>query len=772
MRIVCVGGGPAGLYFALLMKRADPQHEITVIERNRPHDTFGWGIAFSDRTLGHLKLADQQSYLQILDSFHHWDDIDIHFKGRTIRSSGHGFCGIGRKRLLNILQKRCGELGVRLVFQTELGRHAEFTDADLVVGSDGLNSIIRDQFAHAFKPQIDPGNSRFIWLGTHKLFEAYTFAFEETAHGWFYAHAYQYERDASTFVVETTEESWQRAGLDKMGQGEALAFCEKLFQKHLGGFALMSNAEHPRGSVSWTMFPRITCAEWVHWFTTWGRRMPVVLIGDAAHSAHFSVGSGTRLALEDAIALSRAVNDQKDLAVALEAYQQERRGEVFKIQKAARSSADWLEHVNRYTAMAPEQFTYSLLTRSQRISHESLRKRDPRYVAEIESWIAVRSGLPRAPRPPMFTPFKVRGLTLKNRVVMSPMAMYSCNDGTPDEFYLVHLGSRAHGGAAMVFTEMTCVTAQGRISPRCAGMYTAQHRLAWQWIVHYIHTRSSARVAMQLGHSGAKGSTQVGWEQAEEPLPGGNWPLLSSSPIPYGPNNQTPKAMTRADMDEVTAAFVRAAEWAHECGFDWLELHCGHGYLLSSFISPLTNTRGDEYGGELDNRCRYPLEVFRAIRAVWPPEKPMSVRISAHDWAPEGTTPDDAVEISRMFKDAGCDVIVASSGMTTRLAQPVHGNMYQTPFADRIRQEVSIATMAVGEIFEPDHVNGIIASGRADLCAIARPHLADPYWTLHAAAQLHFPEVEWPSQYLPGKAQLEQIHTQSPHNKEVPDANG
>jgi anthraniloyl-CoA monooxygenase len=772
MRIVCVGGGPAGLYFALLMKRADSRHDVTVIERNRPYDTFGWGVVFSDQTLGNLKLADERTYRQILDSFNHWDDIDVHFRGRTIRSGGHGFCGIGRKRLLNILQARCEELGVRLVFETDVDDSAQFPDVDLVIGSDGLHSRIRDQFAQVFRPQVDMRKCRFVWLGTHKLFEAFTFAFEQTAHGWFQAHAYQYDADTSTFIVETPEDVWQKAGLDRMEQSEAIAFCEKLFAEYLDGQPLLSNSAHLRGSSVWIKFPRIVCAEWVHWHDGWGRQTPVVLMGDAAHTAHFSVGSGTKLALEDAIALSRELQRNGDLAAALEAYQQERRVEVLKIQNAARNSTEWFEHVERYTAMEAEQFTYSLLTRSQRISHENLRLRDKRYVQGIESWIAAGSGLPPEPRPPMFTPFRVRSLTLKNRIVVSPMAMYSCVGGTPDDFYLVHLGSRAHGGAAMVFTEMTCVTAQGRISPGCAGMYKTEHKPAWQRIVDYIHGRTDARVAMQLGHSGSKGSTQVGWDAADEPLPAGNWPLLAASAVPYGPNNQTPQAMTRADMDEVTAAFVRAGAWANACGFDWLELHCAHGYLLSSFICPLTNHRSDEYGGTLDNRCRYPLEVFRAIRAIWPQEKPMSVRISAHDWAPGGNTPDDAVQIALLFKAAGCDVLDVSSGQTTRLAQPVYGRMYQTPFADRIRQEAGIATMAVGAIFEPDHVNSIIASGRADLCAIARPHLADPYWTLHAAAQLQYQDAEWPPQYLAGRAQLERNLARAAHVQEIPDANG
>jgi anthraniloyl-CoA monooxygenase len=614
---------------------------------------------------------------------------------------------------------------------------------------------------------------------TKRRFDAFTFAFEETPHGWFQAHAYRYDDDTSTFIVETPEEVWQAHGLDRMEQAESIAFCERLFAKYLDGHRLMSNASHLRGSAMWIKFPRIVCDTWVHWHDTnvkgdgkHNRAVPYVLLGDAAHTAHFSVGSGTKLALEDAIALARAIRGN-DLAAALDAYQQERKVEVLKIQNAARNSTEWFENVERYTAMEAEQFTYSLLTRSQRISHENLRLRDRGYVSRIESWLAQNSGMPEAPRPPMFTQFKVRGLTLPNRVVMSPMAMYSCVDGTPDDFYLVHLGSRAHGGAGLVFSEMTCVTREGRISPGCAGMYKREHAVAWKRIVDYVHAKTPAKIGMQLGHSGPKGSTQLGWEDADMPLPHGNWPLLAASDVAYGPENQMPKAMTRLDMDVIKAAFVRAAEWAAECGFDWLELHSAHGYLLSSFLCPLTNKRTDEYGGSLENRCRYPLEVFSAIRAVWPQEKPMSGRISAHDWAEGGNTPDDAVEIARFFKDAGCDVLDVSSGQTTREAKPIYGRMYQTPFADRIRQETGIATIAVGAIFEPDHVNSIIASGRADLCALARPHLADPYWTLHAAAQLKYSEVPWPVQYLSGKKQLERnLERAAAMAQEVPDANG
>jgi anthraniloyl-CoA monooxygenase len=754
VRIVCIGGGPGGLYLALLLKRIDPRHELTVIERNRPYDTFGWGVVFSDQTLDNLRSADPQAHGEILDAFCRWDNIDVHFKGRTITSGGHGFCGIGRKRLLNILQQRCEQLGVRLLFETEVTDDVSLEGYDLIVASDGVNSAVRSKHESVFQPDIEHRKCRYIWLGTHRLFDAFTFAFEETQWGWFQAHAYRFDGETSTFIVETPEAVWHAAGIDRMGSEESVAFCENLFARYLDGQRLMTNARHLRGSA-WINFLRIVNKTWV----CDSARTPIVLLGDAAHTAHFSVGSGTKLALEDAIALARALRESTDLLAALRSYEAERTIEVLKIQNAARNSTEWFENVERYTRLEAEQFAYSLLTRSQRISHENLRLRDWRYVAGVERWFAARNALRPcdgdASVPPMFTPFSLRGVTLANRVVVSPMAQYSCSDGTPDDYYLVHLGSRAHGGAGLVFTEMTCVSADARISPGCAGMYKDEHRSAWKRIVDYVHERTPAKIAMQLGHAGPKGSTQLGWEDADEPLLAGNWPLLAPSALAYGSRNQVPHAMTPSDMGCVRDDFIRATRWAAECGFDWLELHCAHGYLLSAFICPLTNLRDDDYGGVLENRCRYPLEVFRGMRAAWPAERPLSVRISAHDWAPGGNTPDDAVAIARLFKDAGADLIDVSSGQTTRAAKPVYGRMYQTPFADRIRNEVGIATMAVGAIFDPDHVNSIIAAGRADLCALARPHLADPYWTLHAAAQLGYTDMPWPKQYLMGKAQLE-----------------
>jgi anthraniloyl-CoA monooxygenase len=638
------------------------------------------------------------------------------------------------------------------MFQTEVADEARMAqdfglaDADLIVAADGANSIIRRKYAEHFEPDIDVRKCRYIWLGSHKKLEAFTFAFEQTPWGWFQLHAYRFDADTSTFIVETREETWRAAGLDQADLDESIAFCEKAFDKYLDGHRLMSNARHLRGSA-WLNFNRVLCRSWHY--------RNIVLIGDAAHTAHFSIGSGTKLAMEDAIALSRTLTQQIEITRALELYQEERSVEALRLQSAARNRMEWFENVARYVHLDPVQFSYTLLTGSQRIGHENLRLRDSRYVDRVETWVAQSSGLPARPVPPMFTPFRLRGLTLKNRVVVSPMAMYSCRDGVPDDFYLVHLGSRALGGAGLVFTEMTCVAPDARISLGCAGLWSEAQVAAWKRVVDFVHARSTARIGLQLGHAGPKGSTQLGWEESDEPLPEGNWPLIAPSAVSYGPRNQVPHAMTRDDMVRVRDQFLWATQMGVRCGFDILELHCAHGYLLSSFISPLTNQRTDEYGGPLGNRLRYPLEVFRAMRAVWPDDKPMSVRISAHDWAPGGNTHDDAIEIARQFKAAGADLIDVSSGQTTRMARPVYGRMYQTPFSDRIRNEVGIATIAVGNIFEPDHVNSIIAAGRADLCALARPHLADPYWTLHAAAELGYTEVEWPNQYLTGKAQLE-----------------
>ncbi len=767
MKIVCVGGGPAGLYFSLLMKRQDPAHEVVVVERNRQHDTFGWGVVFSDQTLGNLAAADEPTARAILQSFNHWDDIDIHFKGRTVTSGGHGFCGIGRIRLLGILQQRCLELGVELVFGADVADDQALAaehGADLVVACDGLNSRIRTRYASTFQPEIDNRQCRFVWLGTRQKFAAFTFAFEQTEHGWFQAHAYQYDADTSTFIVETPEQVWRACGLEEMSQQEAIGFCQRLFAKYLGGHSLMSNASHLRGSAMWIRFPKIACREWVHWNDIGGRRVPVVLMGDAAHSAHFSIGSGTKLALEDAIELTRSFAREGGIENVLAAYQAARSIEVVKLQSAARNSMEWFENVQRYTAMEAEQFAYSMLTRSQRLSHENLRLRDSAYVEGFERWIAARAyaqadlALPEGGPsiPPMLTPFKLRGTVLKNRIVVSPMAQYSAQDGVAGDYHLMHLGARAMGGAGLVCAEMTCVSADARITPGCPGLYDEAHTVAWRRIVDFVHANGDAKIAIQLGHAGAKGSTRRAWDGADLPLEEGNWPLVSASKQQYLAGvSQVAREASLDDMRRIRDDFVRAAAAAANAGFDWLELHCAHGYLLSSFISPLTNQRGDEYGGSLENRCRYPLEVFAAIRAVWPQERPISVRLSAHDWVEGGITPGDAVQVARLFKAAGADMIDCSSGQVSKQEKPVYGRMFQAPFSDRIRNEAGIPTIAVGAIYEADHANGIIASGRADLCAVARPHLANPAWTLTETAKIGYTGLAWPKQYYAAKVQLE-----------------
>jgi anthraniloyl-CoA monooxygenase len=742
VKVACVGGGPAGLFLALLLKKHDARHEITVYERNRPDDTFGFGVVFSDATEEALAAGDREVTEAMALESHRWDDIEIHYRGTTLTSTGHGFSGLSRKTLLRILGDRCRALGVRQCPEREV-TDPETLDADLIVAADGANSVLRERYRDHFLPQVDVRPNRFVWLGTSRPFPAFTFYFKHDPHGLWRVHAYQYEPGHSTFIVEAREETWRAAGLERADEQETLRFCETLFAEELAGHRLLSNRS------IWRSFPTIRNTAW--------HRGRVVLIGDAAHTAHFSVGSGTKLAMEDAIALAGALAQAPGIPDALAAYEAARRPAVESLQRAAQASLQWFEDTERYMELEPIEFAFTLLTRSLRVTHQNLKVRDPAFTAKVDAWFAGRAakqaGVPlvtpaaaTTPPPPMFTPFRIRELVLANRVVVSPMSQYSATDGMPNDWHLVHLGSRAVGGAGLVFAEMTDVSAEARITPWCPGLYEPAHVPAWRRIVDFVHAQGDTKIAVQLGHAGRKGSTRRLWEGDNRPLPEGNWPIVAPSAIRYYPESQEPREMTRADMDAVIADHVRAARYAIEAGFDLLEIHMAHGYLLASFISPLTNRRTDRHGGSLENRMRYPLEVFDAVRAAWPREKPMSVRISAVDWFPGGHEPGDAVEVARMLRAHGCDIVDVSAGQTVSDQRPVYGRLFQTPFADRIRHEVGIATMAVGNISSYADVNTILAAGRADLCLLARAHLWDPYWTRHAAYELGWP-LPWPGQY-------------------------
>jgi len=736
------------------MKQANPASDITVIERNQPDSTFGWGIVFSDKTMDGFRQDDPVVVAEIERNFHHWDNVDVFFRGQRITSGGHGFCGIGRLKLLQIFQARARELGVTLTFETEFRDPDDYArEYDLVIGADGVNSVTRAKYADHFNPRIDVRKCRFIWLGTKMKLNAFTFNFKETEWGWFNLHAYQFNEEWATFIVETPEDTWLKAGLDKLEPDQSIAFCEELFADMLKGGKLISNARHLRGSAVWIKFNRVLCERWF--------KDNIVLLGDAAHTAHFTIGSGTKLAMEDARALVAVLNSSEgDVPTRLGRYQAEREVEALKLQSAARNRMTWFEHVDRYVHLEPEQFAFAVLTGSQRVGHANQKLRDATYTDNFDRWFAARCGVatPRGEKavPPMFTPFRLRGMTLANRVVVSPMCTYSADQGIPGDFHFQHYTARALGGAALVMTEMTCVSADGRITPGCAGIWNEEQALAWARIVKFAHAHSHAKLGLQIGHAGRKGSTRLAWEGIDQPLAAGNWPLIAPSSLPYIEGvSQLPREMNRADMDRVRDDFVAATRRAASADFDLVEFHAAHGYLMSSFISPLTNQRSDEYGGDIAGRCRYPIEVFTAMRAVWPADKPMSVRISAHDWVPGGLTPDDAVIVARLFQEAGADIIHVSSGQVSKAEAPIYGRMFQVPFSDQIRNELHVPTIAVGNIFEADHVNTIIAAGRADLCALARPHLADPAWTLHAAAEQGVRDVFWPRPYQGGKLQLE-----------------
>jgi anthraniloyl-CoA monooxygenase len=749
MKVHVIGGGPAGLYFAILAKKAWPQTRITVFERNRPDDTFGFGVVFSDETLDTFETYDRESYRAIVGHFAYWDDIEIHFRGTTHRIGGNGFCGCSRGTLLKILGRRARSLGVEIRYQSEISPLDPIThDADLVVVADGINSRMRETFADKFKPSVDLRPNFFSWMGSTRPFDAFTFFFRETEHGIFIGHCYQYEPQCSTWITETDPHTFARAGLDKLDEAASARFVEGLFAKELQGHRLITNRS------IWRNFPTIRCERWV--------ADNMVLIGDAKATAHFSIGSGTKLAMEDGIALYEAFRSTggHDVAAALAQFESQRREEVEKTQHSADVSLVWFEHVDRFWNMDPTRFAFGLMTRSKAITYDNLALRAPEFVKQADRVVArdVRAlgfdADTSQPLPPMFQPFRLRGLALENRVVVSPMCQYSSQDGMPNDWHLVHYGSRAIGGAGLMFTEMTDVSQEARISPGCAGMYNDAHEAAWKRIVDFVHAQSHTKFCLQLGHAGRKGATKLMWEGIDEPLPEGAWPIISASPLPYFLYSAVPREMTRADMDQVIADYVAATKRGLRAGFDMVEMHAAHGYLLASFISPLTNVRSDEYGGSLENRLRFPLEVFRAMRAVWPDEKPMSVRLSATDWVDGGLTGDDAVEVARAFAQAGCDLIDVSTGQTVADAQPVFGRMFQTPFSDQIRNEAALATMCVGAITTADQVNTIIAAGRADLVALARPHLVDPYFSMKAAAWYGVPGIHCPPQYLAGKEQI------------------
>jgi anthraniloyl-CoA monooxygenase len=753
MRIAVVGGGPGGLYFSALARQLDPTHEITVWERNAADDTFGFGVVFSDETLGGIEHADPVIHRAMSAEFARWDDIDIHFKGRVITSGGHGFAAMSRRRLLQILQERCAELGVTLRFDTEAPPVDELARThDLVVGSDGVNSATRTRYGPSFGPDLDVRRCKFMWLGTDLVFDAFKFYIVDTPHGVMQIHGYPFDATGSTFIVEMNDVVWRRAGFDAFadrgfGPGESdlmsIAEIRALFADILDGHEVHAN------NSRWISFTTVRNDAWHH--------ANVVLLGDAAHTAHFSIGSGTKLAMEDALALAACLHEHEGVEAALDAYEAERKPVVVSTQRAAQASLEWFENLGQYVHQDPVQFAFNILTRSRRVTYDNLRLRDPEFVAEVDAWFA--GTVPRRSAqlagdctPPMFQPFRLRRLELKNRVIVSAMDMYSAVEGTPDDFHLVHIGSKALGGAALVMTEMVCVSPAGRITPGCAGMYVPEHEAGWRRVVDFVHEHTTAHIGLQLGHSGRKGSTKLMWEGMDEPLPEGNWEVCAPSPIPYSAQNQVPRALTLAEMEEIRDQFVRAAQAGARAGFDLLELHCAHGYLLSSFISPISNQRTDAYGGTFEKRLRYPLEVFDAVRDVWPADKPLSVRISATDWHQGGVDVDDAVRIASAFAAHGADAIDVSTGQVTKDERPAFGRSYQTPFADRIRNEVGIATIAVGVISSYDDVNSIVLAGRADLCALARAHLYDPQWTLHAAADQGYagPGADWPDPFKAG----------------------
>ncbi|MFJ4262385.1 bifunctional salicylyl-CoA 5-hydroxylase/oxidoreductase [Paenarthrobacter nicotinovorans] len=752
MKIAIVGGGPGGLYFAALMKQLDPSHDITLWERNAASDTFGFGVVFSDETLGGIGNADPVVAEYMSRRFARWSDIDIHFRGETITVGGQGFAAMSRKELLELLQRRCIELNVDVRFST-LAPAIEELEAnyDLVLAADGINSQIRAKYADSFKPNLDPRTNKFMWLGTNQVFEAFKFFVKETEWGVMQIHGYPYSDEGSTFIVEMHQDVWHAAGFDEtanevfppgVSDEKSIAKIREIFAEELAGYEVLTN------NSKWINFTTVRNQSW--------RKGNVVLLGDAAHTAHFSIGSGTKLAMEDSLALAACLHEHADLQEALEAYETERRPVVASTQRAAQASLEWFERIGQYKDQDPTQFAFNLLTRSRRITQENLRLRDPEFADAVDRNFAESQGLTEV-APAMFQPFSIGELELKNRIIVSPMDMYSATDGIPGDFHKVHLGSKALGGAGLVMTEMVCVSETGRITPGCSGLYTDEQRDSWKEIVDFVHSRSTAKIGAQLGHSGRKGSTKLMWEGIDQPLDSGNWTAVGPSALPYSAENQTPVELDRAGMDAIKAEFVAATTRADEAGFDLLEIHAAHGYLLSSFLSPVSNRRTDEYGGSLENRLRFPLEVFDAVRVAWPANKPVTVRISATDWIDGGNTSDDSVQVAKAFVEHGAAGLDISTGQVAKEEKPAFGRSYQTPFADRIRQEVAapagVAVIAVGAISSYDDVNSILLAGRADLIALGRTHLYDPQWTLHAAAEQEYqgPGAQWIPQFRAGR---------------------
>jgi anthraniloyl-CoA monooxygenase len=768
VRIAVIGGGPAGLYFSALTQqlgRLGSGHEITVWERNAADDTFGFGVVFSDETLGGIEHADPEIYARMEAEFARWDDIDVHFKGEVVTSGGHGFAAMSRKRLLRILQSRCRDLGVEVHFRATAPPVTELADThDLVVAADGLNSAVRAEYAHAFLPTTDLRRCKYMWLGTDKVFDAFKFYVRETPYGVMQIHGYPFDAHGSTFIVEMHDEVWRNAGFDvfagrDLAPGESdeksIAAVRDLFADVLDGHTVQAN------NSRWINFATVRNERWHH--------RNVVLLGDAAHTAHFSIGSGTKLAMEDALALAACLHECPTVEEALEAYEEERRPVVLSTQRAAQASLEWFENLGHYVHQEPEQFAFNIITRSRRVTYDNLKVRDPEFVRRVDAWFADherRHGVaPGDVRPPMFQPFRLGELELANRVIVSPMDMYVAPEGMPTDFHLVHLGGKALGGAGLVMTEMVCVSETGRITPGCTGIWNDAQTAAWRRVTDFVHTQSAARIGMQVGHSGRKGSTRLMWEGMDVPLATGNWEIVGPSPLPYRPGvSQVPRELDRADLALIRQQFVEAARRADDAGFDLLELHCAHGYLLSSFISPVTNRRTDEYGGELDARMRYPLEVFAAMREAWPRHKPMTVRISATDWVEGGITAEDAIEIARAFQGAGAAAIDVSSGQVAPHERPAFGRSYQTPFADAIRNVVGIPTIAVGVISSYDDVNSLVLAGRADLCALGRVHLYDPSWTLHAAVEQDYDGdgATWPQPWRAGRRKPQTGRTDGP----------